>query len=1016
METEPDPITVLCVDDEPDVVGLVATFLERQDDDFTVATATSASEGLDRVADGGVDCIVADYDMPGRDGIEFLEAVRETHGDLPFVLFTGKGSEEIASEAISVGATDYLRKGTGTERYELLANRVRNAVERYRADQRAAELDRIRTLASDVNQALVRADTRSEAETRVCEILSESDPYLFAWIGGVDPATDRIEPRASAGVGEGYLSDIVVTADESATGHGPGGTAFREGRVVVAQDIQEDPDFEPWREAADERGFRGVAAVPLEHEGDRYGVLAVYADRPGAFDTEERDLLAELGDNIGHTIHSVDVEERLREERDRRRVLFENAPGPVVAGEITGDGSQFRITDANDAFETVFGYDTSDAFETVFSYDADSVVGEGVADVVVPESGRERHETVKERTAVGKSTVAEVERLTATGPRKFLVQVIPYGTDGEQIDGFYRWYTDITERERRKRAVERLHETSRALTSAETREAAAEIVVDAARDVLDLPVNAVQLHDEDAGGLVPVAWTAEVEDVIGDPPTLPRGDSLAWKVFETGEPQTFGDVSTVEGRYNPETRIRSDLIMPLGDHGVLVVGSTEADAFDDTDVSLARTLAAHARAALDRIDRERKLTALHDVATDLEQGDSVEHICEQTVQASERILEFDLSIIDIENDGYLEKAAVSEDIPSEATTRMSVDRGVAGKTYRSGESILVEDLDECDAAEPQGPYRSAISVPVGDHGVFQAVGTEPGAFDETDLELTGLLVSHAENALDRLDHERELERQNERLQEFASIVSHDLRNPLNVAIGRLELVREECDHEQLDDVAQAHERMESLIDDLLALARTGGASTDPRDVALADAVRRCWDNVETGEATVVVETERTVRADPGQLRRLFENLFRNAVEHGSTGPDSQARQDSGGAGSSEPSVAGGPDEAVEHDSTFRRSSPTDEGPPEHRDSRVTITVGDTDDGFYVADDGQGIPPDERDRVFEPGYSTVDGGTGFGLKIVERTAAAHGWTVDVTESESGGARFEFVTDTSAVDAG
>jgi len=132
-----DRVRVLHVDDDRGFGDLAAEMLEREDDRLDVATATSAEAGLEHLREGSdpVDCVVSDYEMPGRDGIELLEAVRADHPDLPFVLFTGKGSEAVASDAISAGATDYLRKRTGNEQYELLANRILNAVEQARARQ-----------------------------------------------------------------------------------------------------------------------------------------------------------------------------------------------------------------------------------------------------------------------------------------------------------------------------------------------------------------------------------------------------------------------------------------------------------------------------------------------------------------------------------------------------------------------------------------------------------------------------------------------------------------------------------------------------------------------------------------------------------------------------------------------------------------------------------------------------------------------------------------------------------------
>ena len=246
---------------------------------------------------------------------------------------------------------------------------------------------------------------------------------------------------------------------------------------------------------------------------------------------------------------------------------------------------------------------------------------------------------------------------------------------------------------------------------------------------------------------------------------------------------------------------------------------------------------------------------------------------------------------------------------------------------------------------------------------------------DTPQRIIGVLV----DTTDRKERERQLRRrttaleeQNDRLDEFTSIVSHDLRNPLQVAQGHLELA--ECDDEHLDQVAAMHERMEQLLDELLALAREGDRVIDLEPVALDTVARESWATVDTDAATLDVRGSATVRADRHSLQQLLENLYRNAVEHSST------------------SSRTGSDDAVEHSGT------TDDG-------RVTISVGPIDGGFYVADDGPGIAPSIRDRVFERGFSTDDSGTGYGLSIVADIADTHGWSIAVEESADGGARFE-----------
>ncbi len=150
-------IRVLHVDDEPKLADLTATFVERADDRFDVETASGATEALDLIEETTFDCIVSDYQMPTMDGLELLEAVRAEYRDLPFVLFTGKGSEAIASRAISAGVTDYLQKQSGTDQYEILANRIANAVERYRALRRTKLRERALETA-DEGLSLVEPD------------------------------------------------------------------------------------------------------------------------------------------------------------------------------------------------------------------------------------------------------------------------------------------------------------------------------------------------------------------------------------------------------------------------------------------------------------------------------------------------------------------------------------------------------------------------------------------------------------------------------------------------------------------------------------------------------------------------------------------------------------------------------------------------------------------------------------------------------------------------------------------
>ncbi|OYR54215.1 histidine kinase [Halorubrum sp. Ea1] len=377
---------------------------------------------------------------------------------------------------------------------------------------------------------------------------------------------------------------------------------------------------------------------------------------------------------------------------------------------------------------------------------------------------------------------------------------------------------------RRTRTLESLHEATQDLLKTTDREVAAEAAVEYVEEVLGHPIAGIWLYDESRDALEPHVWTDAADEVVGEHPVFSAdGRSISWQVFDSGKPEYVADIRTDPDRYNPDSPIRSELVLPLGRYGVINVGATESDAFDDSDLAIARIWAATVTMVFVRIERERQLRA----------------------------------------------------------------------------------------------------------------------------------------------REAEVARERDRLEEFASLVSHDLRNPLNVAAGNLELIRTRLEGEravplELETVARSLDRMGALVDDMLTLAKQGTAIDETEAVSLSALAEESWANVDTADAELVLADDLPLRADRSRLRQTVENLFANAVAHGGAG--------------------------------------------------VRVEVGALDaagePGFYVADDGPGIPDAVRDEAFDAGVSTDEDGTGFGLKIVAEVADAHGWSVDFVDATGGGARFEF----------
>jgi PAS domain S-box-containing protein len=782
MPESPGRIAVLHVDDDPEFAALTAAALERRDARFEVETATNADEGLELVEDSPPDCIVSDYDMLGMDGLAFLETVRAEHPELPFLLFTSDGTETVASDAISAGVTDYLQKQRGTGQYDLLANRVENAVATRRAEQRASSRSReLRQVLDTVTAAVVRVD----GEGRVV-FANDRAAAMFDIEPGGDWDGDPAEV-SDAGITPGRESapgpDIAeLCGGDGETDGGPDAeTVFR--RVLDAGDPVEGVRCEISRPDGVERTIE-MHGRPLR-AGDGTVEGAVFS------------------------VDNVTAAVQRRQALDRQEKLVEYSPDFLTVLSESG----------------VVEYQ-SPTPDGPSGFDPPDLTGHAPVERVHPEEQQrvvDAFESVRTGDT-GKTIRVECRIETVDGEYRWFENRATNYLGHEPVDGILVASRDVTDRKQLEQSlaeyastVTQLQGATQRLMDTTDRDDVATITVDALEQAFEFDIAGIWLCNDDETRLEPVAVTENGRDTVeGELPTYSaRTASLSWEAFESQQSRLIQDMDEYANRHNPETVIRSELIVPLGRHGLFNIGSTTRAAFDERDRHRVELWANMVESALTRVQQ-----------------------------------------------------------------------------------------------------------------------------------------------LDRLrTREEELQRERDRLDEFAGFVSHDLRSPLSVATGRLELLAEDCASPHLPSIERALRRMDQLIEDVLELARQGATVGATVPVDLGELLTQCWRNVDTATAELAVKGAGTVSADRSRLASAVENLLRNAVEHGG--------------------------------------------------ESVVVTVGmlKNETGFYLADDGTGIPDGERDQIFESGYSTTNGGTGLGLAIVRQIVEAHGWEIRVRESADGGTRFE-----------
>jgi len=1020
-----DRVRVMNVDSGSDTRTETVEKLQRADDRIDVTPVATAEEALEHLRRRPVDCVLSDHGESGIDGLALLSEVRDRRPDMPFILYTGDGSEAVASEAISEDATDYVRRDDSAAHFEVLAQRIVAASEKRRAN----EYERIANLVRDIQSDLVRARTREEVETGVCERLAEADHYAFAWIGTVDTDGGRIRPRASAGGDPDYLDGIEITVDDSATGQGPTAKAVKTRSIQVVQHIAENPAYDPWREDALERGYRSSAAVPIEYDGSLHGVLNVYSNRPAAFDAGERSLLGDFAETIAHAYYRIRIQRRYE---SQYRELFEDAP--VMMAFTRESGGEPVVEDCNRRFAEALGYTPSE------------LRNRPLADLYTDESVRRLlEEGGYERALEGTFTPQEHVFVTAEGERLVtLLQATPRRSDGDEVVGTHMLCVDITDRKRARGVLER----------AEAMEASMDgmaIIDEENHYVYVNQAHAAVYGYDDPNALVGNTWrmlytddeTERLESVAL--PALEetgewRGEATGLRADGTTFPQELSLTSVGNGalvcvvrditeqrereKELREVKERLELAVEGANLGIwdwdmttdevefneqwaLMLGYSPEDIEPHIDAWETRVHpedVADVEAALDAhiagetayySTEHRMRTAdgdwewIRDVGRIVDRdgdGEPVRavgvHIDVTERKEYERVLERTREelrhIIDLVPDLIFLKNREGEYLlANEATAEAygSTPEAIEG----ASESAVIPNVEEAEAFHED-------DIEVIESGESVAVTNELTTADgETRiLETTKIpyelpesgetvALGYGRDVTERKEYERRLEEQRDSLEVLNQAVRHDIRNDLQLVLAYADMLGAHVDADG-----------EAYLEQILEAARDAvGITTTARDVTqvmlqadaehhpvpLRSVLEAEIDDVRSNYEHAIVRVEGsipavTVCAD-GMLESVFRNLLSNAIQH------------------------------------------NDKDVPE---VVVSATREDESVVVRVADNGPGISEARRDRIFEQGEMGLDSeGTGLGLYLVETLVGRYGGEVcveaegdrDSTDSQPGG---------------
>ncbi|WP_435359474.1 PAS domain S-box protein [Haloarchaeobius sp. DFWS5] len=683
----------LCVGLSPEVTAKVTESVPG-----AVATVSTA-EAVREATTAAVDCVVVSDTLPDGDGLSVLRTVQSRHPDVACFLYAEAGSESLAGDALAAGIDGYVPASDGPA---TLVDRIETALD---AGDLTVESrrDRLELVYEQAPLAIIEADPSGD---------------IVAWNDG---ATDLFGYDREAVLGTNLIETLVPPEIHNEV------TPVCE-RAMANEDIDWNVNANV---TSDGRTItcEWFNRTMTDHDGNVVGALSFVQD---------------VTERVTQRQTVEDLQETTREL-------------------ITVDSRDHVAEFAVDAARTVL----NEPYAGVFLYDEDR-------DALVPTAATEPLRRVFEpdgvlregsyswRAFTANEPVIQPEGVsrTSTAPAGNTIEsgiFMPLGDHGvlffgtEELDAFDQTDTHM--------ASILASATTAALDQSEREEELRrqQTIVEAAGD-------AVFALCEDAtfrtvNDVMTEMTGYDREELLGSHATkviderdYQRGRAALADMLEADDPDVYSFDVTVHTADGRELPCEGTMALFPDDTG-----------FDGTAFVM-RDITERQQMADELVEQKRKIENLHDVASSFEDCDSKDDVWELAVEAAEGVLDFDICCVDSVDGEYLVSEALSSEVePKEYKQRAHISDGIAGKTHRTGESYLVDDIQGDNEATPEaGTYRSLLSVPIGDEGVFQAVSNEPGGFGETDLELAELLMSHVQDALDRTAFEERLREERDR--------------------------------------------------------------------------------------------------------------------------------------------------------------------------------------------------------------------------------------------------------------